>query len=135
MRLWQGRLSSANATLDRLQRRLQFGSGADYAAAVADGDVAIALGIARRQGGGLGRADPEPQQIAPALGLGPVFIVLATVQQGMIVDELHIAGLQFHPQMNLRVVGNFFDQGEGFVLQFGEAWHFGKTLDRADVFA
>ena len=52
-------------------------------------------------------AKPEAQQVAAALQVWPVLIFSATMQDGVITDELHIAWFKFHVQ------AEFFTAGEG----------------------
>src|ERR1044071_9132081 len=74
----------------RNQRRVQPRGLADDAAAVADRHVAIAFGENRRQLSSVQRAQPEPQQVALFLRLGPVLVAGAGVQHRVVVQDLQI---------------------------------------------
>src|SRR6185437_608837 len=73
---------------DRFQRRVELGAADDDAAAVADLDAAVALGIDRRQRARLVGGEPQAQQMAALPGLDPVLEAGAVVQEGVIVHQL-----------------------------------------------
>src|SRR5204863_2244888 len=70
------------------KRYMQPRSHTDDAAAIADRDAAVAFCKNRRQRSGAGRGQPQAQQVPLALGLGPVLVGRAGVQDRMIVQEL-----------------------------------------------
>ena len=74
-------------------------------ASVAGNDRAVPLGEDRRQDPGLERRQPEPQQMAFAMGFRPVLEAGAIVQQCVIVDKLDIAGPELHEEMQGGIVG------------------------------
>ena len=60
---------------------MQLGAAHDDAATVADGDRAVALGEHFGQRPGIGRRQPQTQEMAAALRLGPVHEAGAVVQE------------------------------------------------------
>ena len=54
--------------------------------------------------------------MAALFGLRPVGKSGPVVQQGMIIDKLHVAGLQAHPQMHVRLIDNVIKQVERLQL-------------------
>ena len=85
---------------------MQPGTGHQDTAAVADLDTAETLGETIRQGPVARTGQPQAQQV-PTLGRIRVIAKIgAVVQQGVVMDELHIAGLQPHGQVQARIVGS-----------------------------
>ena len=64
---------------------------------------------------------PKPQQVPFALGFGPVFILRALVQDSGVLQELHIAGLKLHVEIEGRVVGRPLDEGNDLFLRTCQA--------------
>jgi len=67
------------------ERCMQPRSLADDAATIADREVAVAFRKDRGKRPGAGRRKPQPQQVPLALGLRPVLVSRARVQDRMIV--------------------------------------------------
>ncbi len=105
------------------------------AAAAAALDAAVTLREHRRQRARLARGQPQPQQVAPARRLGPVLEGRAVVQQRVVVNELHVAGLQRHREMQRRVVAQRVEQVQRFDLQLARGRRIGEALRRIDVLA
>src|SRR5260370_17884888 len=68
------------------------------------------LGIDFRQGTRVRRGHPQSQQVAFALRLRKVFERGSVVQNGMVVHELNITGLQFHREVSRWVVRQLIEQ-------------------------
>ena len=63
-----------------------------------------------------------------ALGLRPILIIGAIVQDHVVVDELDIAGLELDVEIVGLVVGQRVEQVERFDLLCGQPRRVGKTL-------
>src|SRR5207248_8662270 len=88
----------------RRQRRVRAGSLADDAAAVAGGEAAVDFYENRRQRPRLRRGKPQAEEVALALGLEPVLIGRAGVQDRVIVQELDVAWHESHVEPQRRIV-------------------------------
>jgi hypothetical protein len=82
-----------------IQRHIEAGTLGNNSTAVADLDGAVALLETFGQRPIARDAQPKAQQMPPLARLRPVTKGGAVVQHGMILDELHIAGLKLHAEM------------------------------------
>jgi error-prone DNA polymerase len=97
----------------RLQRRVhRRGAWENDAAPVADIDLAVALGENRRQGTRPRRRQPQPQQVAALVRVGPILEAGAIVQQSVVVHELQVARLELHMHVELGIVGQRIEHVE-----------------------
>ena len=93
-----------------IQGRVQGGVGGNNAAAIANFNRAITLFETCGQWPIAWNGQPQPPHEAPKAGIGPVDKGAAVMEQGMVVDELHVSRLQLHANMERGVVGQGVEQ-------------------------
>ena len=90
--------------------------------------------LAQQFVGGGGRCgQPESEQVSATVGLGVVGVLLAGMQHGGVVEDLYVAGIEGHPDLEFRVVGDVFEECEGGALLLGQARGVRVALGIADV--
>src|SRR6516164_3893910 len=100
---------------------------------VSDLGAAVAVGEDRRQRPPVGRAKPEPKQVALALGLRPILVIGAVMQDHVVMKELYIAGPKRDIEIVRRVVRKRVEQIERLDLPFGQPRRVGRALRGRDV--
>ena len=64
---------------------------------------------------------PESQKMAAALGFRPILILCSAVQHDQIIDELDVARLEIHFQLESWIVRERLHRVEGLVVERGQA--------------
>lgn len=123
------------AALLRFEGRGEDLAGDSEAAAqrTADLELAVAGPQGFRQRQAIRAVEPQPQQMALALGLRPILEFGAVVQGLVVVDELNVPCLEFHLQMDVGIVRHRIEEIERFDLPLRQRRHVVETLGRIDV--
>src|SRR6266478_5549143 len=103
------------------------------ASSISQGNRTETLRVNFRQRARVGRGQPQSKQVALALRLREILERGSVVQNGVIVHELHIAGLKLHHQVQEWVVRQFVEQIKCLNLKRAERRDPGETSGRLDV--
>ena len=92
VKLYTGRAAPNRST--GLQRRDHRNSGQHDTTPVTDFGTAVSVCEDWRQWPTVWRAEPKAKQMSFPLGLGPILVISAIVQDHVVVDELDVARLE-----------------------------------------
>ena len=109
-----GSAGTALRPRNSIQRNVQTGALGNNATAVANFDRPIALFEAIGQRSIIFHAQPKPQQMTFLACNGPIAESGPIMQQCVIVDELHVTGLELHSKMQTGIVRERIEQVQRF---------------------
>src|SRR3954469_10483476 len=118
-----------------IQRDVQTGTFGDDAATVANLNRTIALFEAIGQWPVAFHAEPKAQQMTLLACIGPIAESGPVMQQGMIVDELHITRLKPHAEMQSGIICERVEEIERLDVSRSQSRRVGKALRAIDILA